>query len=585
MSRFARVGFGALFAVSLILVGFVSSSSAATLSSRWYAAAPYLMPLDNNPPNPVDVMNATGQKSFQLAFILAGGGCTPTWGGTAPVSSDTAVASLISSIRANGGDVSVSVGGYGGTKLGEVCGSAAATAAAYQQVINKYSLKAIDFDLEEPEYENTTSINYEVGAAQILQRNNSGLFISITTAGTTAGTGYFGQNVLNTAKSLGFTPDNFSIMPFDGGFNGAASQTAALEAFHGLLTSTFGWDSVTAYAHEGISGMNGRSDSGEYFYQTDFQTVLSYATGHGLGRFTFWSVNRDRQCSTPNPGTTSGTCSSVPQNDWDFTKYTAQFAGATPPTTPPPTVRTSATPAGTCAPAYVPGSIYTGGMIVSYGAHNWLAKWWTQNETPSTGGSGVWQDNGPCGGTVTPPPTATPTPVRTATPTPVRTATPTPVRTATPTPVRTATPTPVATATPTPVTPPPGGGVVNGGFETGALSPWTGAGDGVVTGQAHTGTYALAVNATASSTGQAQQVVTGLSPNHAYTLSFWVKGNYAYVGVSGTGTTDASTWTSSAGYSQLKVSFTTGASTTSVTVWVHGWYSQGTVYADDCSLS
>jgi chitinase len=75
--------------------------------------------------------------------------------------------------------------------------------------------------------------------------------------------------------------------------------------------------------------MNGRSDSGEYFYQSDFQNVLGYATSHGLSRFTFWAVNRDRQCSPPdNNGNTSGTCSSVAQGAWDFTRFTAQFAGA-----------------------------------------------------------------------------------------------------------------------------------------------------------------------------------------------------------------------------------------------------------------
>ena len=180
-----------------------SPAQAATLTSNWYGSAPYVMPLDNNPPDLSAVMAATGQKAFELAFILApnGGGCSPTWGGTAPVSSDTAVASIISTIRAAGGDVSVSTGGYGGTKLGQVCSSAAATAAAYQQVISKYSLKAIDLDLEEPEYENTTAINNEIGAAQILQQNNPGLYVSITVPGTTSGTGYFGQNVLNTAKA------------------------------------------------------------------------------------------------------------------------------------------------------------------------------------------------------------------------------------------------------------------------------------------------------------------------------------------------------------------------------------------------
>jgi chitinase len=392
------IGAGVLSAAGM------GTAQAATLGNNWYGSAPYVMPLDNNPPDLAAVMAATGQKAFELAFILApnGGGCSPTWGGTAPVSSDTAVGNVINGVRAKGGDVSISIGGYGGTKLGQNCGSAAATAAAYQQVLDKYSIKAVDFDLEEPEYENTTAINNEVGAAQILQRNNPGLYVSITTAGTTSGTGYFGQNVLNTAKSLGFTPNNYSIMPFDGGFNGASSQTAALEAFHTLLMNTFGWSSATAYGHEGISMMNGRSDTGEYFYQSDFQTVLNYATGHGLSRYTFWAVNRDRQCSPPdNNGQTSGVCSSVAQGNWDFTKYTATFAGATPPQSPPPTTAApSPTPTGgtggcSSVPAWNSTTAYTGGQSVSYGGHKWTAKWWTYNDVPG-GPAGVWSDNGPC---------------------------------------------------------------------------------------------------------------------------------------------------------------------------------------------
>src|SRR5216117_2762910 len=92
-------------------------------------------------------------------------------------------------------------------------------------------------------------------------------------------------------------PSNGMIEKFDGGFNGGSSQVAALEAFHGILMTTFGWDSATAYAHEGISQMNGRSDIGEYFRQADFQTTLDYATSHHLARYTNWSVNRDRQCA------------------------------------------------------------------------------------------------------------------------------------------------------------------------------------------------------------------------------------------------------------------------------------------------
>ncbi|MFJ3798696.1 carbohydrate-binding protein [Streptomyces sp. NPDC090088] len=398
-----RACLGAAAAVTLAAAGttalVASDASGATtaLSNRWYAAAPYLMPLDNNPPDAAAIMDASGLKAFQLAFVLApnGGGCSPTWGGTAAVSSDTAVQSVINTIRAKGGDVSVSIGGYGGTKLGQTCADAASTAAAYQQVITKYGLHAIDFDLEEPEYENTAAIKNEIGAAKILQQNNPGLYVSVTTAGTADGTGWFGKQMLLEAKSQGFTPNNFSIMPFDGGFSGAASQTSALTNFNAILQSTFGWDQATAYAHEGFSGMNGRSDTGEHFTQADFQTVLDYATSHNMDRFTFWSLNRDRQCTpVDNNGTTSGTCSSVAQSAWDFAKYSVKFAGVTPPTTTP-TPTPTPTPTS-CKTAWSSTAVYTAGNEVSYNSHNWKAKWWTQNEVPGASEWGPWQDEGAC---------------------------------------------------------------------------------------------------------------------------------------------------------------------------------------------
>jgi chitinase len=403
LKALAAAGSAAALAVAAVTAVAATSHAAttATLGSNWYAAAPYLMPLDNNPPDPGAVMDATGLKAFQLAFILApnGGGCSPTWDGTGAVSSDTAVANVISAIRAKGGDVSVSIGGYGGTKLGQTCGTPEATAAAYQQVINKYSLKAMDFDLEEPEYENTAAIHNEIGAAKILQANNPGIYISVTTAGTADGTGWFGKQMLNEAKSQGFTPNNFSIMPFDGGFGSASAQTSALTNFNSVLQSTFGWSAATAYAHEGFSGMNGRSDTGEYFYQADFQTVLDYATSHGMARFTFWSVNRDRQCSPPdNNGTTSGTCSSVSQSAYDFTKYSVKFAGATPPTSTPTTTPTTTPTSGTCTVAqWTSTAIYVNGNEVAHNGHKWKAKWWTQGEEPGTTGEwGVWLDEGAC---------------------------------------------------------------------------------------------------------------------------------------------------------------------------------------------
>ncbi|MFE7192217.1 chitinase [Kitasatospora sp. NPDC057541] len=367
------------------------------IGSNWYASAPYLMPEDNSPPDVATVMDATGQKAFQLAFILAKGGCVPAWGGTSPIDTDTTMPNVIQTVRAKGGDVSVSIGGYNGTKLGQTCGTPEATAAAYQKVVDTYQLKALDFDLEEPEYENTAAIHNEIGAARILQRSNPGLYISVTTAGTAAGTGWFGQQMLNEAKAQGFTPDNFSIMPFDGGFNGAAAQTSALVNFNQILRTTFGWSEADAYAHEGVSQMNGRTDAAEYFRQADFQTVLDFALAHRMARYTYWSVNRDRQCpGTVDPGL-SGSCSSVVQNDWDFTKFTVRFAGATPPTDPTvsptsPSASPTYTMPGVCKdPEWQRDTVYTAGAKVSYQGHAYQAKWWTLNEEPTAGGEwGVW---------------------------------------------------------------------------------------------------------------------------------------------------------------------------------------------------
>src|SRR2546427_678774 len=68
---------------TIVLAANSSAAPSAPLSSTWYASAPYLMPEDNSPPDVSTVMDATGQKAFQLAIILApnGGGCSPTWGG------------------------------------------------------------------------------------------------------------------------------------------------------------------------------------------------------------------------------------------------------------------------------------------------------------------------------------------------------------------------------------------------------------------------------------------------------------------------------------------------------------------------
>jgi chitinase len=128
--------------------------------------------------------------------------------------------------------------------------------------------------------------------------------------------------------------------------------------------------------------------------------------------------------------------------------------------------------------------------------------------------------------------------------------------------------------------------VNNGDFESGSTSGWSCPSTAsVVSSPVHGGSHALTAAPTGSDTGQCSQTVA-VAPNSAYTLSAWVEGSYVYLGDTGTGTTDTSTWTpGAASYSQLSVNFTTGAGTTSVTVYLHGWYAQPAYFADDVNLT
>ncbi|MFJ3169364.1 chitinase [Streptomyces roseus] len=128
--------------------------------------------------------------------------------------------------------------------------------------------------------------------------------------------------------------------------------------------------------------------------------------------------------------------------------------------------------------------------------------------------------------------------------------------------------------------------VRNGGFESG-LANWTctsGSGT-VVSAPVHGGAAALKATPAGQDSAQCSQTVT-VKPNSTYTLSEQVQGSYVYLGVTGTGTQDVSTWTpgSGAGWQQLSTTFTTGANTTQVTVWTHGWYGQPAYVVDDFSV-
>ncbi|MBC2900403.1 carbohydrate binding domain-containing protein [Streptomyces cupreus] len=289
-------------------------------------AAPYLYLGWGDPPSATSVMSATGIKWYTMAFILSSGGCNPAWDGNRPLTGGNDQ-SVINSIRSAGGDIVPSIGGWSGNKLGPNCSTAEALAGAYQRVIDAYGLKAIDVDIENTdEFENAVVQDRILNALKIVKANNPGLRTIITFGTTTTGPNYWGNRLIDQARALNANIDVFTIMPFDfgGGADMYGNTVNATEGLKNKLKSAFGWDDATAYAHIGISGMNGLSDQQELTSPATWTQIRDWANSRHIARLAFWSVNRDRPC--PGGGVVSN-CSGISQSNWQFTSITAGFTG------------------------------------------------------------------------------------------------------------------------------------------------------------------------------------------------------------------------------------------------------------------
>ncbi len=347
-----------------------------------------------------------GTKYFTLAFVN-GSGCQ--WS----LPNQSGWQSQVSALQAEGGDVSISFGGYtvdtDGTDLGAQCSSAAAMAAQVESVVTTFNVSHLDFDIESNEQTDSADLALTAQAlAQVrswASANGDQLTISYTIPILPTGFTGEGEGVLTTALANGFTPNIVNIMTMDYGTSGTEMGTAAdqgLDAVAGQLESIYGISSSAAYGMLGNTPMIGQNDtSSEILTLADASTVESYAAGKGIAWLSFWAEGRDNDGC---PGTTSAssTCSGISQSDGAFTQAFQAFTsgsggGGTPTPTPTPTAPTpTPTPtSGSCAAAWVSNMAYTSGNQVSYGGDDWTANQWNYDEVPG-GASGAWTSDGAC---------------------------------------------------------------------------------------------------------------------------------------------------------------------------------------------
>jgi len=563
------------------------SASAATVNTPLpaHVFAPYWEAYSGD--DPLAESQASGDKFLTAAFLqtASAGSCTAYWNGDSgqPIASST-WGSDFAAMQANGGNIIPSFGGYAadhdGTDIADSCTNVNSIAAVYESVITTYNVSRIDLDIEDNSLTNTAGINRRNEAVAQVESwaaaNNRSIQFSYTMPTDPTGLSSQGEAVLQNAKADGATVSVVNIMTFDyyiGSTQEMATDTeSAGQGLFSQLQSLYPSDtSAQLWSMVGITEMVGIDDYGaaETFTQADASTVLGWAQQKGISTLSFWALERDNGGCVGTGG--SDSCSGISQSTWYFSHTLAPFTSGT--TTPPP-------PANGFSVALSPtsGSV-TAGAKATATVSTAVTSGSAQSVALSASGapSGVTVSFSPtsvtAGGSSTVTFTTTASTANGSYPITVTGTGSSGTQTA------------KYTLTVTGGSTGGGGGsgsLTNGNFETGSLSPWTcQSGDAVEGTTVHSGSHALEVVPTGSATGECDQAVT-LSPNTKYTLSGWVQGNYAFIGVSGGATTD--TWSSSSSWNQLSLSFTTGSSG-AVTVYIHGWYAEGNVYADDFTLT
>jgi hypothetical protein len=390
------VGIAAVFAV----IG-VTSAKSARAATAWpaHVFAPYV---DTGLSNTTLTTVAAdyGTQFFTLAFA---NGSSCQWS----LPNQSGWQSQVSALQAEGGDVSISFGGYtvdtNGTDLGAQCSSAAAMAAQVENVVTTFNVSHLDFDIESNEQYNSSDLALTAQAlAQVRSwagANGKQLTISYTIPVLPTGFTSTGESILTTALANGFTPNIVNIMTMDYGTSGTemgAAANQALDAAASQLESIYGISSSAAYAMLGNTPMIGQNDtSGEILTLADATTVESHAAQQGIAWLSFWAEGRDND-GCPGSTTASSTCSGISQSNGAFTAAFQSFTsgsgggGGSPTPTPTPTPTS-----GSCAPAWVNNTAYVSGNEASYNGSNWTASQWNYDEVPG-GPSGAWNNDGAC---------------------------------------------------------------------------------------------------------------------------------------------------------------------------------------------
>ena len=299
--------------------------------------------------SPAQQSNASGAKYLTMAFLQTAqtGSCDILWNGdpTKPVAYSSFGAD-IAKIRARGGDVIPSFGGYSAddtaTEIADSCPSVDKIAAAYEKVVTTYNVTRLDLDVEDNSLTNTAGIDRRNKAIHQVEQwaARTGRTVQFVYTIPTGPTGLeqTGIDVLTNAVANHARIDIVNIMTFDyyddqAHDMAADTKTAAASLVSTLHTLYPARSSAQLWRMVGITEMNGIDDYGsggetgplEIFTLADAQNITAWAAHKGIAELSFWALGRDNGAC---PGTAgSDDCSGVTQTKWAFTDIMGRFGG------------------------------------------------------------------------------------------------------------------------------------------------------------------------------------------------------------------------------------------------------------------
>lgn len=270
-----------------------------------------------------------GLNNATLAFAITRGSCSFT----------SAFLARLPDARqyvADGGQLTVSLGGQNGVYAEAACQDEEQLFVLLQELVIDSSAQWLDWDVEGKNLQNVEATARRARVLTRLQTEYPDLRVSFTLPGWLRGLGADSVRLLQTTRAAGVRIDRVNVMTMTFGLENLRTQVtpptlaqASIMSFNAAADqlATLYPDKSRDDVHRmmAITPMIGTNDDGSVFTLEDARTITRFARQRQIGRLSYWSYQRDR-AQAPGVRAPVHMSSGVPQVDQEYFDI---FTGAT----------------------------------------------------------------------------------------------------------------------------------------------------------------------------------------------------------------------------------------------------------------